>query len=209
MHALAAASTAPMAVTAARLFDRRPSSFTAGPRIGRVLASSALACGLVFGASTQVRAAAWETASSSQPASQPDAARYALTQPQIRWLLARFITQARSVPADAQVLSRDFLDAYHYAVGGAAVALNAYARDEQPYARMLAHERSEVDVSSIASDGPDRFEVAWTETRYADDAPVAVEYWHATLELGAVDEAATAGNPFDFYVRDVVWSRYD
>ena len=208
MHALTAVSTAPVVVNGTGLLGRRPSSPSVRLRIA--LASFALACGLALGTlPAQAGVAGWETASSPQAVSQSEVAPSPLAQPQIRWLLARFITQARSVPADAHVLSRDFLDAYHYAVGAAAVALNAYARDERPYARMLAHERNEVEVSSIASDGEGRFEVAWTETRYAGDALVAVEYWHATLELGAADEAAAAGNPFDFYVRDVVWTRYD
>ena len=208
MHALTAASAAPVAVNGIEFLRRWPS--IARLRIARTLTSLALACGIGLGASVaQAAVAGWETASSPPAVSQSEVAPGSLAQPQIRWLLARFITQARSVPADAHVLSRDFLDAYHYAVGAAAVALNAYARDERPYARMLAHERNEVEVSSIASDGEGRFEVAWTETRYAGDTLVAVEYWHAKLELGTADEAAAANNPFDVYVRDVVWTRYD
>jgi type IV secretory pathway TrbF-like protein len=210
MHASAAASTAPIVETRARFLDRRVSSSTARSRIVKGLASCALACGLAFGAaSAQANVIGANTASNPPVVSQSESARHALAQPQVRWLLARFITQARSVPADAHVLSRDFLDAYHYAVGDAAVALDAYARDERPYERMLAHERNEVDVSSIASDGEGRFEVAWTETHYAGNALAAVEYWHALLEVGAAHEAVAVGNPFDFYVRDIVWSRYD
>jgi type IV secretory pathway TrbF-like protein len=210
MHAFAAASTARIAAIAIRFPGRGLSSSVARPRIVRGLASCALACGLAFGAANaRADVISADTASNPPGISQSESARHSLAQPQIRWLLARFITQARSVPADAHVLSRDFLDAYHYAVGDAAVALNAYARDERPYERMLAHERNEVDVSSIASDGEGRFEIAWTETRYAGDALAVVEYWHALLEAGAANEAVAVGNPFDFYVRDIVWSRYD
>lgn len=177
MHALTAASTATFAVNGAGFLDRRSSSSTARLRRVRTLASFALACGLAFGASiAHAAVAGWETASSSRGASQSEVARSSLAQPQVRWLLARFIVQARSIPADAHGLS---------------------------------HERSEVDVSSIASDGEGRFEVGWTETHYAGDTRVAVEYWHALLEVGAPSEALAAGNPFDFYVRNIVWSRYD
>ena len=136
---------------------------------------------------------------------------YPLAPPQIRWLLARFITQARSIPADARVLSRDFLDAYHYASGAALVALNEYARDAAPYARMLAQERNEIEVAHVVADGDSHFVVGWTETRYVGDTPVSVEHWRALLDVGAraANDPEGSGNPFDLYVRNLVWSRED
>jgi type IV secretion system protein VirB5 len=49
----------------------------------------------------------------------------------------RFVEQVRSVPADPIVLRQNWLRAYDYTTDAGAMALNDYARINDPFARVL------------------------------------------------------------------------
>src|SRR5208337_4390576 len=65
----------------------------------------------------------------------PATADYQPTDPQIAWHLARFVEEVRSIPADPVVLRQDWLDAYNYVTGKGALALNDYARANDPFSK--------------------------------------------------------------------------
>jgi type IV secretion system protein VirB5 len=132
------------------------------------------------------------------------------TDPQIAWLLSRFITQVRSIPADSFVLSQNFLDAYHYATDNGAVALNEYARDEDPYTRMIGNARVEVAVSSVTRASGDSFRIAWIERHYTQGAPAESQRWNAFLTVLVTtpsDATREKMNPFGIYVHAIDWSQ--
>jgi type IV secretory pathway TrbF-like protein len=132
------------------------------------------------------------------------------TDPQIAWLLSRFITQVRSIPADSFVLSQSFLDAYHYATDNGAVALNEYARDNDPYAQMLGKTQVQVDVSSVTRTSGDNFRVDWVERHYSEGALAKSERWNANLIILLRTPSAALGektNPLGIYVHAINWSR--
>jgi type IV secretion system protein VirB5 len=112
----------------------------------------------------------------------PAVADYRPTDPQIAWHLARFIEEVRGVPADPVVLRRDWLDAYNYVTDKGALALNDYARTDDPFAKIGQTEVS-VEVSSVIRASDDSFRVAWIERRYVDDALTSTQRWSAILTV--------------------------
>ena len=112
----------------------------------------------------------------------PAVADYRPTDPQIAWHLARFIEEVRGIPADPVVLRQDWLDAYDYVTDKGALALNDYARTNDPFAKVGKTQVS-VEVSSVIRASDDSFRVAWIERRYVDDALAATERWSAILTI--------------------------
>ena len=99
----------------------------------------------------------------------PAVADYRPTDPQIAWHLARFIEEVRGMPADPVVLRQNWLDAYDYVTDRGALALNDYARTNDPFAK-LGKTQISVEVSSVIRASDDSFRVAWIERRYARTA---------------------------------------
>jgi type IV secretion system protein VirB5 len=139
----------------------------------------------------------------------PATADYRPTDPQIAWHLARFITEVRSLPADPVVLRQNWLDAYHYTTDKGALALNAYARSDNPFER-LGKLQIAVDVSSVIRASDDSFRIAWTERRYQDGALVATEHWSAIVTVvvqAPTDAERLKQNPLGLYVHAINWSK--
>src|SRR5882672_2740205 len=102
------------------------------------------------------------------------------TDPQIAFHLARFIEDVRGLPADAIVLRQNWLRAYEFTTDRGAVALNDYARANDPFAKLGTTQVS-VEVSSVIRASPASFRVAWTERRYDNGQLAATERWTAIL----------------------------
>jgi type IV secretion system protein TrbF len=139
----------------------------------------------------------------------PAVADYRPTDPQIAWHLARFITQVRSIPADAVVLRQNWLDAYNYVTDKGALTLNDYAQTNDPFSR-LGKMQVSVEVSSVIRASDDSFRVEWAERRYVDNALAATERWSAILTV-VVQTPADADrlkkNPLGVYVHALNWSK--
>jgi type IV secretion system protein VirB5 len=139
----------------------------------------------------------------------PATADYRPTDPQIAWHLARFITEVRSLPADPVVLRQNWLDAYHYTTDKGALALNAYARADNPF-EQLGKLQIAVDVSSVIRASDDSFRIAWTERRYQDGALAATEHWSAIVTVVVqtpTDAERLKQNPLGLYVHAINWSK--
>ena len=67
----------------------------------------------------------------------PASASYQATDPQIAFHLARFIEKVRGLPADGIVLRQDWLRAYDFTTDRGAAALNDYARNNDPFAKLV------------------------------------------------------------------------
>ncbi|MEA9423617.1 conjugal transfer protein TrbF, partial [Aeromonas caviae] len=78
----------------------------------------------------------------------PAEADYRPTDPQIAFHLARFIEQVRSIPADAIIVRQNWLRAYDFTTDRGAMALNDYARSNDPFTR-VGRQQVAVDVSSV------------------------------------------------------------
>jgi type IV secretion system protein VirB5 len=131
------------------------------------------------------------------------------TDPQIAFHLARFIEDVRGVPADAIVLRQNWLRAYEFTTDRGAVALNDYARANDPFAKLGTTQVS-VEVSSVIRASPASFRVAWTERRYDNGQLAATERWTAILTAVVKtprDADVLRKNPLGVYVNAISWSK--
>jgi len=136
-------------------------------------------------------------------------ADYRPTDPQVAWHLSRFIEQVRSLPSDPIIVRQNWLRAYEFTTDRGAVALNEYARSNDPFSR-VGREQVSVEVSSVIRASPDSFRVAWTEQRYENGQLSRTERWTAILTI-VLQQPRTAerlrANPLGIYVNAVSWSR--
>ena len=136
-------------------------------------------------------------------------ADYRPTDPQIAWHLGRFIEQVRSIPADPIIVRQNWLRAYEYTTDRGAVALNDYARSNDPFAR-VGRQQVAVDISSVIRASPDSFRIAWTERRYENNQLAATERCTAILTVVIQQPRTTErlrANPLGVYVNAINWSR--
>lgn len=139
----------------------------------------------------------------------PASADYRPTDPQVAWHLARFIEQVRSIPADPIIVRQNWLRAYEYTTDRGAVALNDYARSNDPFTR-VGRQQVAVEISSVIRASPDSFRIAWTERRYENGQLAGTERWTAILTV-VIQQPRTAerlrANPLGVYVNAINWSR--
>jgi type IV secretion system protein TrbF len=139
----------------------------------------------------------------------PAAADYEPSDPQIAYHLAHFIEWVRAITADPVVVRQNWLRAYEFTTDRGALALNEYARAEDPFAK-VGQMQIAVDVSSVIRASPDSFRVAWTERRYQDGSLTSTEHWTAILTI-RVQPPRTAErlrtNPLGIYVHALNWSK--
>ena len=139
----------------------------------------------------------------------PAVADYRPTDPQIAWHLARFIEEVRSIPDDPVVLRQNWLEAYNYVTDKGALALNDYARTNDPFSK-IGKAQTSVDVSSVIRASNDSFRVEWVERHYVDDALAATERWSAILTIVVQtpsDADRLKKNPLGVYVHSLNWSK--
>lgn len=139
----------------------------------------------------------------------PALAGYRPTDPQIAWHLARFVENVRQVPADPIVLRQSWLRAYDFATDRGAVALNDYARVNDPFAR-VGDAQVSVEVSSVIRASDTSFRVAWIERRYDNGQLAATERWTAILTVVIQpprDAERLRANPLGVFVHAINWSR--
>ncbi|BBC71299.1 conjugal transfer protein TrbF [Sphingobium yanoikuyae] len=139
----------------------------------------------------------------------PAEASYRPTDPQIAFHLARFIEQVRAIPADPVIVRQNWLRAYDFTTDRGAMALNDYARANDPFAN-VGRVQVAVDVSSVIRASPDSFRVAWTERRYQDGSLATTEHWSAILTIVVQPPRtpdALRKNPLGVFVNALNWSK--
>lgn len=139
----------------------------------------------------------------------PAAAGYRPTDPQIAWHLARFIEDVRGLPADPVVVRQAWLRAYDFVTDRGAVALNDYARANDPFGK-VGRRQVAVEVSSVIRASDDSFRVAWIERRYENGSLATTERWTAILTIVVApprDADRLRRNPLGIYVNAINWSK--
>ncbi len=202
---------------AAQVWDDRIGSARVQAKNWRLMAfgSLFLSAGLAFGLvwqSTQGTVVPWVVevdrlgeARSVAPAS----ADYEVTDAQIAYHLAQFIERVRAIPADPIIVRQNWLRAYEFTTDRGAMALNDYARSNDPFAQ-VGEVQISVDVSSVIRASPDSFRIAWTERRYQDGSLAATERWTAILTISIQSPRSAERlrqNPLGIYVHAINWSR--
>jgi len=139
----------------------------------------------------------------------PAVANYQASDPQIAWHLARFIEEVRSIPADPVLLRQNWLRAYDFVTDRGAVALNDYARTDDPFAK-LGRTQVAVEVSSVIRASPESFRVAWTEKHFESGTLGSTEHWTAILTLHIApptDADQLKKNPLGIFIHALNWSK--
>jgi type IV secretion system protein VirB5 len=139
----------------------------------------------------------------------PASADFSPSDPQIAFHLARFIEQVRAIPDDPIVVRANWLRAYDFASDKGALALNGYARANDPFAR-IGREQVGVDVTSVIRASPRSFRIAWTERRYRDGALADTSRWTAILGIAVQpprDPDSLTRNPLGIFVTSINWSK--
>ena len=202
---------------AAQVWDERIGSARVQARNWRLIAfgNLALAAGLAVGLvwqSTHGSVVPWVVQVDKlgqAEAVAPAVADYRPTDPQIAWQLARFIEWVRAIPSDPIIVRQNWLRAYDFTTDKGAVALNDYARANDPFGK-IGKQEVEVDVASVIRASPDSFQVAWTERHYQDGTLAATERWSAFLTVVVIpptDADHLRKNPLGIYVDAINWSR--
>lgn len=139
----------------------------------------------------------------------PATAGYRPTDPQAAFHLARFIEDVRSISDDPIVVRQNWLRAYDFTTDKGALALNDYARTNDPFAQ-IGKVQIAVDVSSVIRATPNSFRVAWTERHYQDGNLASTERWSAILTV-IVQQPRTPDalrkNPLGLFVTAINWSK--
>ena len=128
---------------------------------------------------------------------------------QIAWHLARWIEWTRAVSIDPVVVRQNWLRAYDYATDKGALALNDYARTNDPFSKSGKTQVS-VEVASVIRASDNSFRVEWVERRYVDDALASTERWSAILTIVVqtpTDADRLKKNPLGVYVHALNWSK--
>ncbi|ARR53313.1 conjugal transfer protein TrbF [Paracoccus sp. P2] len=139
----------------------------------------------------------------------PATADYRPNDPQIAFHLGRFIEQVRAIPADAIIVRQNWLRAYEWTTDRGAVALNDYARSNDPFTK-VGRQQVAVEVSSVIRASNDSFRVAWTERHYENGQLSTTERWTAILTIVIQtprDAERLRANPLGIYVNAISWSR--
>jgi len=139
----------------------------------------------------------------------PATAGYTPADSQIAWYLAQFIGDVRGLSSDAVVVRHNWLRAYDFTITSGAVALNDYARLNDPFSR-IGHEQVEVGIASVIRASPGSFRVAWTERHYRDGAFTGTERWTAIVSIvlrTPRDADHLRKNPLGIYVSAINWSK--
>ncbi|MER9365024.1 conjugal transfer protein TrbF [Mesorhizobium sp. M0518] len=202
---------------AAQVWDERIGSARVQARNWRYMAFSSLALAAGFSA-----ALVWQSANGSivpwvvqvdrlgqAQAVAPAVGDYQPNDPQIAFYLAHFIEQVRSIPADPVIVRQNWLRAYDFATQGGALALNDYARANDPFTK-VGKQQVAVDVSSVIRASPASFRIAWVERRYQDGSLASTERWSAILTIVVQpprDADTLRKNPLGIYINAVNWSK--
>jgi len=202
---------------AAQVWDDRIGSARVQAKNWRLIAfgSLFLACGLAGGLvwqSTHGTVVPWVVQVDKLGEAQavaPAVADYRPSDPQIAWYLAHFVAMVRSLPADPIIVRQNWLKAYDFTTTAGAMALNDYARANDPFAS-LGKQQVAIDVSSVIRASPDSFRVAWVEHRYQDGALAGTTRWTAILTIAIqppTDADRLRKNPLGIYVNAINWSK--
>lgn len=139
----------------------------------------------------------------------PAIADFRPTDPQIAYHLSRFIENVRQIPADPIVLRQSWLHAYDFTTDKGALALNDYARVNDPFAK-VGDTQISVEVSSVIRASENSFRIAWIERRYANGQLAATERWTAILTIVLQqprDAERLRKNPLGIFINAINWSR--
>lgn len=128
---------------------------------------------------------------------------------QIAYHLARFVDNVRSLSSDAVVVKQNWLKAYDFATERAAVTLNEYARDNDPFAK-VGRETVAVEVTSVVRASDSSFQIRWLERTFEGGALKETRGLTGLFSIIITPPRtaeAVRKNPLGIYVHTFNWSQ--
>ena len=124
-------------------------------------------------------------------------------------IMARFIDNVRSLSIDPVVVRQNWLKAYDFVTDRAAVTLNEYARDNDPFAK-VGRETVAVEVTSVVRASDTSFQMRWLERIFEGGALKDTKRLTGLFSIvitppRTVD--AMRKNPLGIYVHTFNWSQ--
>jgi len=134
---------------------------------------------------------------------------YTPSDAQIAHHLANFIQNVRGLSVDPVVVRENWLKAYDFVTDKAAITLNEYARDNDPFSDVGRKSRT-IDVISIVRVSDDSFQARWLEKTYENGALIKAERFTGLFTLitkTPTDVAKLRANPLGLYVHSLNWGQ--
>ena len=139
----------------------------------------------------------------------PAAETYAPSDAQIAYHLTRFVDNVRALSIDPVVVRQNWLRAYDFVTDKAAVTLNEYAREVDPFSR-VGRQTVAVEVTSVVRASDTSFQVRWLERAFEGGAVRDTKRLTGLFSIvinppRTVD--AVRKNPLGIYVHAFNWSQ--
>jgi type IV secretion system protein VirB5 len=139
----------------------------------------------------------------------PAAETYTPSDAQIAYHLTRFVDNVRALSLDPVVVRQNWLKAYDFVTDRAAVTLNEYARENDPFAR-VGRQTVAVEVTSVVRASDSSFQVRWLERTFEGGALRDTKRLTGLFSIvitppRTVD--AVRKNPLGIYVHAFNWSQ--
>lgn len=129
----------------------------------------------------------------------------------VAYFVADLVRKARSRTLDPVVQNNRWREVYAFLAGPAERRMSEYANADTKAAtadgRKLARE---VEIAQVLQQGPETYQVRWTETTYADGVVQDRSDWTGLLSVThqpPTDKRAILTNPIGLFVTDLNWSR--
>lgn len=139
----------------------------------------------------------------------PAAEVYKPSDAQIAYHLARFVDNVRSLSIDPVVVRQNWLKAYDFVTDRAAVTLNEYARDNDPFAK-VGRETVATEVTSVVRATDASFQVRWLERVFEGGALKETKRLTGLFSIIITPPKtveAVRKNPLGIYVHTFNWSQ--
>jgi type IV secretion system protein VirB5 len=202
---------------AAQVWDERIGSSRAQAHNWRLMALGSLAVSLVlvtillwFGRSGSTTPYIVEVDSrGGARAVGPALESYKPSDAQIAFHVARFVDHVRSLSIDPVVVRQNWLRAYDFVTDKAAVTLNEYARDNDPFAK-IGRVSIAVEVTSVVRASESSFQVRWLERTFEGGALKDTKHLTGLFSVVITPPRTAeqvAKNPLGIYVHAFNWSQ--
>lgn len=134
---------------------------------------------------------------------------YDPSQAEVGYFVADWVWLVRSKSTDPIIVRQNWTNAYHFVSADAAVQLSAYARANDPFAK-VGQQAVDVAVVSVLPRSPHTYQVQWRETVYDQGGRGEASNWtglFTTTQRAPRNEAELRANPLGLLITSFQWSR--
>jgi len=130
---------------------------------------------------------------------------------EIAYVLARFVTNVRSLSIDPVIVRANWIDALDHVTARGARMLNSYALGESPFTK-IGRRTVTIAVTKVVRAAEDAFEIHWEERILETGMPVRRERFTGAVSILFISPSTPrliSKNPLGLYVDSFTWRRRD